>query len=131
MHILKLLIDRKYRFFAKKIVSVTKQIWDYEFKVEKTLQVREGVRQDRDKLIDARHKMEAQLKAKPDDVELQKELAATVDTINRYEAQMNMLDSEIFGVAANGDDPGKEGVNDIIGSLAELRKMYKEYLRKI
>lgn len=131
MNIFKKLFNPKYRFFARKIKSVTKQIWDYEFKVEKTMQVKEGIRQDRDRMLDAKHKVEVALKATPDDKNLMSEFEKIVDTIKRYELQMNMLDKQIDGVPAQGDNPGEEGVADIISSLAELRSMYKAYLSKL
>lgn len=125
------MFNKKKRFFKAKIDAVTKNIWDLEFKVEKTLQVREGVRQDRDKMKDAQFKIETELKTKPNDKKLTDELAQVVDTINRYEKQMKMLDDQINGVPAHEDNPGENGINDTISSLAELRKMYQDYLRKI
>lgn len=131
MNILKYVFDAKYRFFARKVKAVTKQIWDYEFKVEKTMQIREGIRRDRDSLIDAQHKLEAAFKAAPNDKKVEADYLAVNDNIKRFEAQMKMLDDQINGVPANGDNPGENGVNDTIASLAELRQMYKQYLTKI
>lgn len=126
-----LLPETKKSFFKRELNRVNRQIWDAEFKVEKTLQIKEGIRQDRDKLNDAKFQIEAKLKDTPDDKELLKQFGDLVDTIKRYELQMNMLDKQISGVRAEGDNPGEEGINDTISSLAELRAMYKDYLTKI
>lgn len=123
--------ETKKSFFKKKITSVTKQIWDYEFKVEKTLQIREGIRQDRDRLLDAKQKIEAALKATPDDKDKIAEFEKIVDTIKRYEAQMKMLDDQIAGGVPSEDNPAGQGINEIISSLAELRRMYSDYTNKI
>lgn len=131
MNILKKLFDPKYRFFVRKIKSVTRQIWDLEFKVEKTLQIREGIRQDRDRMLDAQHKVNAAFKATPNDKKLEKDLTDITDTIKRYEAQMKMLDQQIEGGVATEENPSGSGINELIGSLAELRRMYKDYLKKI
>lgn len=130
MNILKL-FNAKHRFFSRKVKAVTRQMWEYEFKVEKTLQIKEGIRQDRDRLVDARHKAELALNATPNDKKLEEEFNNLNDTIKRYEAQMVMLDKQILGVEAKGDNPGEEGINNIISSLAELRRMYKDYLQKL
>ncbi len=123
--------ESKKTFFKRKVLSVTKQIWDYEFKVEKTLQIREGIRQDRDRVLDAKHKLEAALKATPDDKDKIGEFEKVVDTIKRYEAQMKMLDDQIAGGVPTEDNPAGQGINEIISSLAELRRMYSDYINKL
>lgn len=125
------MFNAKKKFFKRKIKAVTCQIWDLEFKVEKSLQVREGVRQDRDRMNDAKNKVEAALKAKPKDEALLKEFEGIVDTIKRYELQMKMIDNEINGVKAEGENPGQNGIMETIDSLAELRRMLKDYVAKI
>lgn len=125
------MFNKKKKFFKHKVRAVTKQIWDFEFKVEKTLQIREGIRQDRDRLIDAKHKNDAALKATPKDEKLLKEAAEIADTIKRYESQMKMLDDQITGGAVSEENPAGIGINEQISSLAELRKMYQDYILKI
>ncbi len=119
----------KKSYFKAKLKTLTRQMWELEFKIDKTLQVREGIRQDRDKILDAQHKIEAALKANPTDEALLKEKAMIDDNILRYERQMKMLDDEIHGVQATSvEEPGKEGINDTLATLAELKKMTEQYI---
>ena len=123
--------DSKKAYFKRRINATTKEIWENEYKVEKSLQVKEGIRQDRDRIIDARYKAEAALKATPDDKQLIEEIAGFNETIKRYEAQMVMIDKQVNGVAAEGNDPGEQGLQDIISALAESRAMLKDYVAKL
>lgn len=123
--------ETKKSFFKREVSRINRQLWNEEFKVEKSLQIKEGIRQDRDKLLDAKHKIDAQLKATPDDKDLQEQASNIINTVKRYELQMNMLDKQINGVPAEGDNPGEEGANDTISSLAELRRMVKDYVTKL
>lgn len=130
---LKKLFNKKYRFFSGKVFDVTRSIWEYEFKIAKTLQVREGIRQDRDRAIEAIIQIDARLKGSKDKKEkdvLTKELDGMKENVRRYEAQMTMLDNQVNGVKAEGNNPGEQGLNDTIASLAELREMYKSYLKQ-
>lgn len=134
MNYIKYATNRKYRIFAKKIKDVDATIWDFEFKVAKSRQVREGVRQDRDRAVEAALHVGRQLEAKPAGVDLKKlesDKAALEDNAKRYEAQMKMVDEQINGVPAKGVDPGQQGILDTIASLVELREMYKSYLNTI
>lgn len=123
--------DSKKSFFKREMTRVKKQIWDTEFKIEKTLQIREGIRRDRDGLVDQRHKLEAAFKATPNDKQIEADLKEVNDTISRYERQMKMLDNQIQGVPAEGEDPGENGLNDTIASLSELKMMYEQYIAKL
>ncbi len=50
---LKYLTNAEYRFFHRKLYSVQASIWEAQFKVKKSREVREGVRQDRDRAVEA------------------------------------------------------------------------------
>lgn len=134
MNIFKWLTNNRYRFFYKKFKSVQYSIWDLEFKVSKSRQIREGVRQDRDRAIDASQRVAAAIEGIKDATkrkELEAEKTIVEDNAKRYESQMKMIDDEISGVPAKGDDPGRQGILDTIKAYAELREMYKDYLTKI
>ncbi len=136
----KYLFNSRYRFFIKKIRSVQRTIWDNEFKIAKTRQVREGVRQDRDKTVEALQQIEVMLKSHEegkavlvDEVlaKIKEDQAKIADDKQRYERQMIMLDREIYGAPAQGEDPGQQGVVDTLKALTELREMYSDYANKL
>lgn len=134
MNIIKHITNRKYRFFARKVKDVTASIWEYEFKVAKSRQVREGVRQDRDRSLEAVAQIQARIGGSTDPEEmkaLEMEKAVHEDNAKRYEAQMRMIDEQINGTPVNGEDAGTQGIMDTIAGLAELRLMYQDYLKRI
>src|SRR4051812_46467582 len=100
------IFDAKYRFFKKKISDVQKTIWEREFKVTKSRQVREGVRQDRDRAIEAVHQITEAIKTNKDVATrevAEKEKGALEDNVKRYEAQMAMIDKQINGYTAKSE----------------------------
>lgn len=138
MNLIKWLFSRKYRIFYKKFRDTQVAIWEQEFKVAKSRQVREGIRTDRERAIDALAQVSASLegakqKKQPKETiqSLEKEKTYFAESVKRYEAQMQMIDDQIRGVAASGDNPGQQGINDTIGMLAELREMYRQFLKDI
>ena len=128
------MFNTKRKFFKDKIVSVTKTMWDKEFKVSKARQIREGVRQDRDRAVEALQKVQAALKVSTDEaqkVELAKEEAGFTENIKRYESQMEMIDHQINGFPGTDVKEPVVGLLEELQSLAELKKMYKDYASKI
>ena len=129
-----MIFNTKKRFFKDKIDQVTKTIWEMEFKVEKSRQVREGVRQDRDRSIEAVGHVKARIEASQDEAEkdnLKKELEGLEDSVSRYEKQMKMIDDQIVGSNGDKDNEPVIGILEQIKSLTELRNMYKDYIKKI
>lgn len=127
---------KKYWFFRRKIRDVTYTIWETEFKISKSRQVREGVRQDRDRAMEGAHQMTAMLQGLTDTSTTQyadtaKQLEAQTENVRRYEAQMRMIDEQINGISANGENPGQQGILDMIKGYTELRSMYKDYLKQL
>jgi hypothetical protein len=116
------MFNKKRKFFTKKVEDVQASIWEYEFKIAKSEQVKEGIRLDRERAVQ-------QLDSFKDKKENKKEIEAETENIRRYEAQMKMIDEQIYGVPANGEDPGRNGILDTIKSLTELRSMYKDYIK--
>lgn len=134
MNIYKWLTNRKYRFFHKKLKGVQAAIWEHEFKIAKARQLREGIRQDRDHALATVANIDANLKTEKDAEKLkvlESDKAKLLDNAKRYEAQMKMVDNQISGVPAEGENPGENGILDTIKSYAELREMYKDYLTKV
>lgn len=120
----------KIQFFKQKIERVQYETWEVEFKVQKSRQIREGVRQDRDRAIEALSNIETALKTEPTDrTKLETERDAFKENITRYEAQMDMLDKQINGY--QGDDTHEPiiGLIEQLASLSELKSMYKSYIK--
>jgi len=129
------MFNPKKKFFKEKIKQVTMTIWELEFKVEKSRQVREGIRQDRDRAIESILQIETLLK-NPDNAPEQKEqgeksLALFKDQASRFEAQIKMIDDQINGIPAEGENPGQQGILETIHGLVELKGMYKEYVKSL
>lgn len=141
MNIYKWATSRKYRMFTRKIRDVQTNMWEYEFKIAKSRQVREGVRQDRDRSLENVQQIETILKTeiRPEVVaKITDDKAKHLENAGRYERQMKMIDDQINGVVAipataeNPEgNPGQEGIIGIIASLLELKNMYTDYRRSI
>lgn len=129
------ILNKKYWFFKKKISDVTKSIWEIEFKINKSRQMRESIRQDRDKMVEYVMQVETAIKGSENDPEAieryTKELEGAKSNIGKYEGQMKMLDDQIVGIPANGEDPGENGLSDTVKGLLELRLMYREYIKSM
>lgn len=118
-----------------KLWTVQRQIWELEFKKHSSLEIRELIRFDRDRLMESVDALNVEL-GKEHKEETHKELesrkAQLEDTIKRYEAQMKMLDEEISGLPyVSPENPGKQGINDTIASLMETKKMVESYIKTI
>ena len=129
------IFNKKYRFFKKKAQDVQYTIWDLDFKIAKSREVREGVRQDRDRAIEGINQIDNVLPSitiKPEEKEsLEKDKATLQENVTRYEAQMKMIDDQINGGVPSEDNPAGIGIMERIKSLTELREMIKQYMRRI
>jgi predicted nucleic acid-binding Zn-ribbon protein len=128
------MFNPKKRLFKKKIKDVQNSIWEFEFKVSKSRQVREGIRQDRDRQLEAAERVAATLKGEEDKAKIEaltKELTIFTENAKRFEQQMQMIDDQIQGIPAKDDNPGQQGINDTLKSLAELREMYKDHIKSL
>ena len=133
MNYYKWITNRQYRYFSRKVRDVQNSIWEYSFKVSKSRAIREGIRMDRDRAMQAAANVEDALKTAPADKkeDLEKSLAGNKENATRYEAQMKMIDDQINGGAATQDNPAGIGILEQIKSLTELRLMYIDYLGRI
>lgn len=131
--ILRIINERKW--YLKKVMhSVEQAMWVEEFKIYSAAQIREGVRQDRDRQLDAQvnaTKALAEEKDKERIAVITDDLKAIAENIARYDAQLNMIDREINGAPSDPTtgDPGEQGHNDNLAMLAARRDLYKEYLK--
>lgn len=124
------IFNKKYKYFKSKFEQVQREIWNLDFKIAKSRQVREGIRQDRDHALNSLNAIETALKEKKTP-ELEKDKASLEDNVKRYEAQMKMIDEQIEGGFVSDENPAGIGIKEQMKSLAELRNMYEDYLKKL
>ena len=131
--------NEKKKYFAKKIDAVRKSIWDLEFKRDKTLTIKEEVRQTYDNTKSKIASIESQIELLKDDKSKKGDVANMKDDITRlqqdaerYEAQMVQLEMEVFGAKPSAENPqGVQGINHTIDAYQELLVMLQEYSKKI
>ena len=126
-------ISKKFHFKGKQ-EGTQRMIWDLEFKVHKTKEIKEEIRQEYDFMQSRIASTETQIKDFPKDkdpaekarLEDQKKLAER--DRDRFENQMKSLDLEINGAKKSKEYPdGVQGINSQIDSLRELVEMLKSW----
>lgn len=124
--------------FKNRLASNKQMQWDLEFKIEKTKQVREGIRKEYDAAksrlfaIDEQFKQESQNGATiPEEQRKQMVDQKTVleRDIPRLEQAILQLNAEIEGVKPSAENPGGiPGTQNQIDQLRELQQMIEEYI---
>lgn len=124
--------------FKRKLDGTNSMIWDLQFKVFKTAEIREEIRAQYDYMLSRIENLDKQIAEWPKDadegerkrVEDQKVLAER--DRDRLMAQIQGLDAEIGGLKPTAENPdGHIGINEQIDSLIELRSMLEEYIDRI
>ena len=126
------------KHFKQKLKGVEKMIWDLNFKVFKTREIKEDVRKGYDKKKAKLFGLEEQIKNWPKDKDeadrkrLEDEITRINQGIERGEQQMKMLDMEIDGAQPSEQYPeGVQGISQQVDGLMELRQMLKDWLRTL
>ena len=124
--------------FKRKLEGTKAMIWDLQFKVFKTREIREDIRQEYDQMKSRIDALDTQIKNWPSDQpeaerkakEDQKVLAER--DAERFLLQMKMLDEEVEGAKPTAENPdGKVGIVNQIDSLRELEGMLKDYIKEL
>ena len=124
--------------FTNKLDGVGKMIWDLQFKLFKTREIREDIRKEYDFMKARIDGLNTQITNYPKDGNIdekkrlddQKVLAER--DANRLEAQLRGLDVEMDGTKPSVDYPeGADGITQQIESLHELQSMLKNWIKKI
>lgn len=132
--------NKKKKHFKRMQKGVEKTIWDLEFKRFKTLEVREGVREDYDNTNSKVSNLDKFIKDEEAVPTIEKgELARKHDErdllkrdAERYKVQMDELDLQAMGSEKTNDYPdGVAGLNDQIDSLHELKVVIKNYIKNL
>ena len=133
------LVERKMthkRHFKLKSEATGKMIWDMEFKVFKSLQVREEIRQEYDMMNSRIEAMTKGLKGfkgkKAEKASAEDQLALAKRDLARFESQMKQIDIEINGSKPTADLPdGHQGTVTDIDILRELRGQVDSYVKSL
>ena len=126
----------KKRYFNGKLQGTKNLIWDLEFKVFKTREIREEIRQQYDQMLSRIEGYKAQLE-NPDITEEEKGRVTDLKTLaerdaERFMKQMQMLDAEIEGLKPTAENPnGQVGVAEQIDSLREVQSMLTDYTKTL
>lgn len=111
-------------------------IWDLQFKVFKTREIREEIRQEYDQMksriatLDERIKNWPKDKDEGDRKRLEDDKVRVERDAGRFLKQMQGLDLEVEGSKPTQELPdGHQGITDQIDSLRELEGMLKDYIR--
>lgn len=128
------MFNTKKEFFKDKIKSVQCTIWEVEFKINKSRQVREGVRLDRDRAKEAINNIDAGLPSQKDEkakAQMESDKAGLQENVSRYEKQMKMIDDQINGFQGDETHEPIVGLLEQLKSYTELMLMYKDWLGRI
>lgn len=134
------MFNKKKKYFNRKLEGVQKTIWDFEFKREKTLMLREEVRKEFDGSQAKLDIISRQISSLPQDkskwLDEQKQLedkkVLLERDIERLKDQMKGLDLDVSGSKPTNDFPeGIEGINQQLDALRELQVMVKDFISKI
>ena len=123
--------------FKLKLKGVEKMIYDLEFKMFKTSEIREDVRREYDQSKSRLSIIEEEIKNWPadkdqgDKARLEDKVVLLKRDVERFEAQMKQLDLECDGSKPTSEYPdGVEGINHQIDSLQELKLMLQEWIKQ-
>ncbi len=124
----------KFQYFKSLYRQTQQQIWGLEFKVKKSRTIREGVRQDRDRAVEALARITLALEGEKDKEakeKLQKEHDEIQANVTRYEKQLEMIDDQINGAVGTETKEMVIGLLEQIESLTSLKGMYLEELKNL
>lgn len=124
--------------FKQKRGGVEKMIWDLEFKIFKTREIREDVRKEYDQAKSRLSILQEQIDNWPPDKDegdkkvLEDKLVLLKRDIERFEAQLKSLDLEVEGSVPTKDYPdGVQGIKHQIDSLRELKLMLRDWIKDL
>lgn len=127
----------KKNYFKQRLQGTERLVWDLEFKMFKTREIREDIRKEYAQMKARLFTVEEQIKNFPADkdqadkarLEDQKVLLDK-DTL-RFQAQIEQLDIEVEGTKPTEKYPdGVDGIVQQIGSLKEVQTMLKDWIKK-
>lgn len=123
--------------FKNKMEGTEKMVWDLEFKIFKTREIREDIRKEYDYMMQRIAAFDDQIKGFPKDGNkeelgrVEDEKVRAVRDSERFLAQMKQLDLEINGSKPTNELPdGFTGIMEQVDSLKELQGMLRDWIKK-
>ena len=128
----------KKNHFLQKLEGVGKMIWDLEFKLFKTREIREDVRKEFDFMNERIVTLKANIENFPKDKDeaekktIEDNLVRAERDSSRLANQLKAIDLETDGSKPTNEYPdGVTGILQQIESLKELETMLKSWIKKI
>lgn len=125
-------------YFKRKFKAVGEMIWDLEFKIFKTREMREGLRKEYDYMNSRLETINVQIKNWPEDgdkderARLDDQLALATRDAERLLEQIKGLDAEVEGIKPSAENhAGIEGMANQVEALQELRAMLGSWIRTL
>ena len=126
--------ESKKRHFELKLKGTEKMIWDLEFKVHKTQEVREDIRKEYDFMNSRIEGFTRQLETAKDEDKptIEDNITRAPPDRDRLKAQIEQIDVEINGSKKCQQYPdGATGIKHQIDSLRELTTMLKSWIKTL
>lgn len=124
--------------FKQRLQGTRNTIWDLQFKVFKTREIREEIRNEYDMMKSRLATLEQQIanfptdKDQGDKARLEDDVVRAKRDADRFLAQMKELDLEVEGSKKTNEHPdGVTGITQNIDSLRELEAMLKDYIKSL
>ena len=124
--------------FKRRLQGTRETIYDLQFKVFKTREIREEIRQEYDMMKSRVESLTKQIAEWPKDApegdrkRLEDDKVRAEQSVNRFLAQMKELDLEVEGSKKTNEYPdGVTGVTQNIDSLRELETMIVDYIKTL
>lgn len=142
------MFNKKRKYFRGKLKGIQKVLWDLDFKKFKTLEIREGLREEYDqmktKVSMVKDKIKTELEKptmSPDERKRLEDEAVLMERdldrmVNGHPTDQSIvclkgLDLAVFGSKPTQDHPhGVQGIDQEIQGLRELQEILKEYIKK-
>lgn len=125
-------------FFKAKLKQTRQTIWDLEFKIFKTREIREEIRQQYDQMLSRIDNLKGQIANWPADADpaekarIADQQALAERDAERFVRQMQMLDAEVDGLKPTVDHPnGQIGISEQVDSVREVSSMITDYVKTL
>lgn len=131
-------LESKKQHFKNKLRGTRTLIWDLQFKVFKTREIRESIRQEYDYMLARCESLKTQIEQFPKEKDpsektrLADQLTLAERDTQRFLQQMKQLDLEVEGAKPTVENPeGHDGITMQIDSLRELETMLADYVKEL
>lgn len=124
--------------FKQKLIGTKKMLWDFEFKLFKTKELREEIRQEYDFMKSRIATLQAQYDGWPEDKDpaerekIKDQITLAEKDKEKLENQVNGLDLEMYGSKPTNQYPdGVQGITNQIDALREVIGLLKDHIKSL